>query len=142
MHFTKTTGNFTTEAIILTVAGRLAGGIKKTLSRETKQKNAETIARLKTNAPDMVTPRKRPKMMDTNEMPFPKANDASPFSMVIVSSLIERDIRRSRVLDYASHGTTIGDIEVALISLKGLYPLGLRARHTARRPYQQHWYRR
>ena len=114
MPLIKTTGNFTTEAIIFTVAGRLVGGIEKTLPREAKQRDANVIARLKTKTPDMVTPRKRPRMMGTNEMPIPKANDASTSPMMIVSSLIGQDINLSSVLDCASHGTTIGDIEVAV----------------------------
>ena len=114
MPLIKTTGNFTTEEIMFTVAGTLVGGIEKTLPKDAKQSDARIIARLKTTAPDMVTPRKRPRIIGTNEIPIPKTNDASTSPIIIVSSLIGQDIRRSKVLDCASHGTTIGDIEVAV----------------------------
>ena len=99
---------------MLTVAGRLVGGIEKTTPSEAKQRDARIIARLKTNTPDMVTPRKRPRITGTSEITIPKVNDASTSPMMIVSSRIGQDIRRSRVLDCASQGTTIGDIEVAV----------------------------
>jgi hypothetical protein len=40
MPLINTTGNFTTEAIMLIVAGRLVGGMEKTVPSEAKQKAA------------------------------------------------------------------------------------------------------
>jgi len=114
MPLMKTTGNFTTEAIMFTVAGTLVGGIEKTLPKDAKQRDARITARLKAATPDMVIPMKRPRIMGTSEMPIPNANDASMSPMMIVSTLMGHDMRRSRVLDCASQGTTIGDIEVAV----------------------------
>ncbi len=114
MPLMKTTGNLTTEAIMLTVDGRFVGGMEKTLPSEAKQKAARIIARAKTRGLDMVIPRKRPSTMGTREIPSPKIKDARISPRIIVSVFTGQDISLSNVLACASQGITIGDIEVAV----------------------------
>lgn len=76
MPLMKTTGNLTTEAIMLTVAGRLVGGMEKTLPSEAKQRAASITARAKMTGPDTLTPRTRPMTIGTSEIAVPKANEA------------------------------------------------------------------
>ncbi len=114
MPLMKTTGNLTTEAIMLTVAGRLVGGMEKTLPRAAKQKAARMIARAKMNGLDIVTPRKRPSTTGTREIPNPKIKDAMISPRIIASVFNGQDISLSNVLACASQGITIGDIEVAV----------------------------
>lgn len=114
MPLINTTGNFTTVAIILTVAGALVGGIEKTLPREAKQKAASTIAAAKSTGLDTVTPRKRPRIMGTTEILAPKTKEARTSPIMMVSILTGQDISRSSVFACASHGTTMGDTEVAV----------------------------
>jgi hypothetical protein len=99
---------------MLTVAGTLVGGIEKILPSEAKQSDASISPRLKTIAFDIFIPIKRPIIRGISAMQIPKMNDASMSPIMIVSILIGHDMRRSRVLDWASHGTTIGDTEVAV----------------------------
>jgi hypothetical protein len=110
----NTTGNFTTEAIMLTVAGRLVGGMEKTVPKEAKQRAARITAMAKMRELDIVIPRKRPRMMGTKEIPTPKAKEARMSPIIMVSILTGQDIKRSSVRACASQGTTMGDIEVAV----------------------------
>jgi hypothetical protein len=108
------TGNLTAAAIMFTVAGTLVGGMEKTLPREAKQKAARITARANSTGLDTVIPRARPMMIATREIAVPKAKEASTSPMIMVSTLTGQDISRSSVLACASHGTTTGDIEVAV----------------------------
>jgi hypothetical protein len=99
---------------MFTVAGRLVGGMEKTLPSEAKQRAARITARANMTGLDTVTPRAIPMMMGTSEIAVPKAKEAKIFPAIMVSNLIGQDIRRSKVLACASQGTTIGDIEVAV----------------------------
>jgi hypothetical protein len=99
---------------MLTVAGRLVGGMEKTLPNEAKQRDAKIIARAKITGFDTVTPRARPITIVTSEIAVPKTKEASTSPKIIASSLTGQDINRSRVLACASQGTTIGEIEVAV----------------------------
>ncbi len=114
MPLINTTGNFTTEASILIVAGVLVGGIEKTLPREAKQKAARITATAKMNGLDIVTPRKKPRTSVTIEIAIPKVKEARISPRMIVSNLSGQDISRSSVLACVSQGATIGDIEVAV----------------------------
>jgi hypothetical protein len=110
----NTIGNFTTEAIMLIVAGRSVGGIEKTGPRDAKQKAARITARAKMRGLAIVIPRKRPRMMGTSEIPNPKANEARISPTMMISNLTGQDMSRSSVLDCVSQGITIGDTEVAV----------------------------
>ncbi len=110
----KTTGNLITAAIMLTVAGILVGGIENTLPNEAKHRAARIIARANRTGVDTLAPKTSPTMIATSEIAMPNTNDASTSPKIMNSSLSGHDIRRSRVLACASHGTTIGDIEVAV----------------------------
>jgi len=99
---------------MFTVAGRLVGGMEKTLPSEAKQRDARITASAKINGFDTVTPRARPIMIVTSEIAIPKIKEASTSPKIIASSLTGQDINRSRVLACASQGTTIGEMEVAV----------------------------
>jgi hypothetical protein len=114
MPLIKTTGNLTTEAIIFIVAGILVGGIENIIPRAAKQTAARIIANARIIGFDIVIPRTRPIITGTTDMTAPKAKEAIMSPMTMVSGFTGQDISRSNVLAIASHGMTIGEIEVAV----------------------------
>jgi hypothetical protein len=80
---------------MLTVAGRLVGGMEKTLPSEAKQRAARITARANMTGLDTVIPSARPIMTGTNEIAIPKAKEAKTFPAIMVSNLTGQDIRRA-----------------------------------------------
>lgn len=107
-------GNFTSVAIILDIIGKLKEGIANKLPREAKQNAPRIIARVRMRGLDIVPPKASVIIMGTSELTRPKIKEAriSPIMIVLVHT--GQHIRRSSVLVIVSHGTTMGDIAVAV----------------------------
>ena len=99
---------------MLTVAGKLVGGMEKMLPKEEKQKAARITARMKNKRLKILIPRARPIITGTTDIIKPKAKEARMSPKMIVSIIKGQDINLSRVLAWVSQGTTIGDMAVAV----------------------------
>jgi len=111
----KTIGNLIIEEIIITPAGVSVGGdADKSMLKDAKQNVARMTPRARTNGLSISIPKNKPPTIGNIDTKAPKRKEERTSPRKIVHKEIGEEMRRSRVLALASHGTIAGPTDVAV----------------------------